>query len=124
MKKERKANQLPYIHIKVNEDEYIYKFELKEGNNDMEIKIGGKKSDEIPLEDSDNIGMKIRWNGMVKHWTTISDNEKNKEYQGANLYLLCGYEWRKEKLKDKKINVRLRDKLTITYNNNELEVNI
>ena len=126
--KKKNNNPLPYIILKViqgnDENSDAFKFNLTHKKENKEIRIGSKEKNDIIIKDADDIQLKIIYDPTLSQWVAISDeeNERIKEYNGTYLYLIQSSEWKEKTLHKQKISVKLRDKMKIAFNSNEIEV--
>lgn len=119
-KKTKKAPlSLPFIKLRIMEGANLkkeYEFHVENRKEEKTIHIGNKEINEIVLKEMEDMQIIVKWDPIFKQWIISSENKTNEAY----LYLIKASDFHAKTIG--KLAVKLRNKMTIAFEENEMEV--
>ena len=124
-KNKKTLGLMPYIQFNIiqgnDQNKNPIKFTITDRKIEKVIKIGSNEKNDIVVNDCNDIMMKIKWDPTISQWVAFND-EENKGYGGAYLYLIESNEYKENNNKAGKLSIKLRDKMKVAFGYNEIEV--
>lgn len=119
LRKGKKAPiSLPFIKLRIINDKVKneYEFHVEKRKEEKFIRIGSKESNEIVIKEIENMQVVIKWESIMKQWVIFTENKNDEAY----LYLIKASDFHAKTIG--KLSVKLRDKMTIAFDENEMKV--